>query len=64
MRSDEGRRARDLFARWCRDAGCVVRLGARGNIFARRAGRNDRLPPVMTGSHLYSQPNGGRLDSA
>lgn len=62
--SDEDRQARDLFVRWCQEAGCLVRVDAVGNIFARRAGRNDKLPPVMTGSHIDSQPNGGRFDGA
>ena len=62
--SDEDRRARDLFVRWCQDAGCVVRVDAVGNIFARRTGRNDALPPVVTGSHIDTQPNGGRFDGA
>jgi len=35
-----------------------------GNIFARRPGRNPDLPPVMTGSHLDTQPTGGRFDGA
>jgi acetylornithine deacetylase/succinyl-diaminopimelate desuccinylase-like protein len=60
--SDEDRVARDLFVRWCRDAGCSIRIDAVGNIFARRPGRNSARAPVMTGSHLDSQPNGGRFD--
>lgn len=62
--SDEDKIARDLFVHWCREAGCRVRVDAVGNIFARRPGRNDALAPVMTGSHLDSQPNGGRFDGA
>ena len=53
---------RDLFVRWAREAGCTVRIDAIGNIFARRAGRNDALPPVMTGSHIDTQPTGGKFD--
>ena len=49
---DDDRRARDLFVRWCGDAGCAVRIDAVGNIFARRPGRDDGRPVVMTGSHL------------
>lgn len=56
------RRARDLFIEWCREAGCGIAVDAMGNIFARRAGRDDSLPPVMTGSHLDTQPTGGRFD--
>ena len=62
--SDEDKVARDLFVRWCKDAGCDVRVDAVGNIFARRPGRNGALPSVMTGSHIDSQPNGGRFDGA
>ena len=62
--SDEDKVARDLFVGWCKDAGCNVRVDAVGNIFARRPGRNSALPPVMTGSHIDSQPNGGRFDGA
>jgi N-carbamoyl-L-amino-acid hydrolase len=54
--------ARDLFVRWAREAGCTVRVDAIGNIFARRAGRDDTLPPVMTGSHIDTQPTGGKFD--
>src|SRR6201997_645505 len=50
--------------RWGEEAGCAVRVGGMGNIFARRAGRNPELPPVMTGSHLDTQPTGGKFDGA
>ncbi len=53
---------RDLFVRWCEEAGCTVRVDAVGNIYARRAGKNDELAPVMTGSHLDTQPTGGKWD--
>ena len=56
--------ARRLFVRWCEAAGCTVQVDAIGNIFARRAGRRSDLPPVMTGSHLDSQPSGGKYDGA
>jgi N-carbamoyl-L-amino-acid hydrolase len=62
--SEEDRAARDLFVRWCREAGCSVTVDAIGNIFARREGRNPDRPPVMTGSHLDSQPTGGKFDGA
>ena len=62
--SDEDRRGRDLFIRWCREAGCTVAIDGIGNIFARRPGRNPELPPVMVGSHLDSQPTGGKFDGA
>jgi N-carbamoyl-L-amino-acid hydrolase len=56
--------ARRLFIRWCEAAGCTVRVDRIGNIFARRPGRNPALPPVMTGSHLDTQPTGGKFDGA
>ncbi len=60
--TDLDRQARDLFVQWCKDAGCNVTVDAVGNIFARRAGRNPSLPPVMTGSHIDTQPTGGKFD--
>lgn len=62
--TEEDRRGRDLFVRWCEEAGCRVRVDAMGNIFARRAGREDTLAPVLSGSHLDSQPTGGKFDGA
>ena len=59
--TDEDREGRDLFVSWCEAAGCTVRVDAMGNIFARRAGRDDNLPPVVTGSHLDTQPTGGQV---
>ncbi|MGY4664829.1 N-carbamoyl-L-amino-acid hydrolase [Pseudomonas chlororaphis] len=60
--TDLDRQARDLFVRWCEEAGCSVSIDGIGNIFARRAGRNPQLPPVMTGSHIDTQPTGGKFD--
>ncbi len=60
--SNLDREGRDLFVRWCREAGCAIRVDRMGNIFARRPGRDDGLPPVMMGSHLDTQPSGGRFD--
>jgi len=62
--TDLDRQGRDLFVRWAREAGCTVRIDSVGNIFARRKGRDDSLAPVMTGSHLDSQPTGGKFDGA
>jgi amidase, hydantoinase/carbamoylase family len=56
------RKARDLFIVWAKEMGCGVRIDAIGNIFARRAGLRDDLPPVMTGSHIDTQPTGGKFD--
>jgi N-carbamoyl-L-amino-acid hydrolase len=60
--TDLDRQARDLFVSWCEQAGCAVSVDAVGNIFARRPGRDPNKPAVMTGSHLDTQPTGGRFD--
>jgi N-carbamoyl-L-amino-acid hydrolase len=56
------RQGRELFVAWAKEIGCSVRVDAIGNIFARRAGLRDDLPPVMTGSHIDTQPTGGKFD--
>ena len=58
------REGRELFARWCREAGLELRVDAIGNMFARRHGIEDGAPAVMMGSHLDTQPNGGKFDGA
>lgn len=60
--TEEDRIGRDLFIEWCKAAGCTIEIDQMGNIFARRAGRNNALPPIMIGSHLDSQPTGGKYD--
>ena len=60
--TDLDKQGRDLFVRWCKEAGCTIRIDKMGNIFARRPGKDDSLPPVMTGSHLDTQPTGGKFD--
>lgn len=60
--TDLDRQSRDLFIEWCRAEGCTIRIDAIGNIFARREGQEPDSPSVMTGSHLDSQPTGGRFD--
>lgn len=62
--SDEDKAGRDTFIRWCEAAGCIVRIDEMGNIFARRAGLDDNLPPILTGSHLDTVPTGGKFDGA
>ena len=62
--TDEDKAARDLFSRWCAEAGCTVTVDRMGNVFARRSGRDDTLAPVVMGSHLDSQPTGGKFDGA
>ena len=60
--SDSDKEMRDQFVAWCEASGCAVTVDAAGSIFARRAGREDDLPPVVIGSHLDSQAAGGRYD--
>ncbi|OZI56196.1 Zn-dependent hydrolase [Bordetella genomosp. 4] len=60
--TDLDRQGRDLVSSWARELGCTVRVDAIGNIFMRRAGLRDDLPPVMTGSHIDTQPTGGKFD--
>lgn len=60
--TDVDKAARDLFVQWCEAAGCAVTVDKMGNIFGRREGKNPDLPPVMTGSHIDSQPTGGKYD--
>lgn len=52
---------RALFRRWCEAAGATVRTDPMGSMFARREGLED-LPPVLIGSHLDTQPTGGKFD--
>lgn len=58
----EYRQARELFARWLSDLGLAVRMDGAGNIIGRREGRDPTAPVVMSGSHLDTQPTGGRFD--
>ena len=60
--SDDDRAMRDLFCGWCREAGAAVEVDELGSIFARAEGREPDLPPVLIGSHLDTQVNGGRFD--
>ncbi len=60
--TDLDRQSRDLFVSWCKEAGLAVSVDGVGSMFARRAGRNDAAPPVVSGSHLDTQPSGGRFD--
>jgi N-carbamoyl-L-amino-acid hydrolase len=62
--TEEDGQARRLFAQWCEEIGCPVRVDAFGNMFARRRGRDSGLAPVLVGSHLDSQPTGGKFDGA
>ena len=60
--SDEDKAARDLFVRWLEELRLEVGIDEMGNIFGRRSGKNNALEPVMSGSHIDSQPKGGRFD--
>ena len=60
--SDLDRQGRELFMQWARDLGCTVRTDAIGNLFARREGADPTLPAVATGSHIDTQPTGGKFD--
>jgi N-carbamoyl-L-amino-acid hydrolase len=60
--TDLDKEARDLFVKWCKEAGCTIKIDKLGNVFARRAGKDNTLAPVVTGSHIDSQPTGGKFD--
>ena len=60
--SDLDKQGRDLVVSWGKQAGMTVTVDKIGNVFMRRAGRNAALPPVMSGSHIDTQPTGGKFD--
>jgi len=60
--TDLDKQGRELFRAWCEQAGCSVKVDEMGNMFAHRAGVEDNLPPVVLGSHLDTQPTGGKFD--
>ncbi|MFC0251154.1 Zn-dependent hydrolase [Massilia consociata] len=60
--TDLDRQGRDLVVRWARDAGMSVTVDQIGNVFMRREGRDPLLPPIVTGSHVDTQPTGGKFD--
>src|SRR5436189_73600 len=60
--SDEDRRVRDWFKAQCEALGCKVAVDTVGNMFALRPGRNNKLTPIAMGSHLDTQPTGGKFD--
>jgi len=60
--TDLDREGRDLFVRWAEEAGCTVTVDRMGNIFARRPGSDPDARPVGAGSHLDTQPTGGKFD--
>ncbi|WP_192180801.1 Zn-dependent hydrolase [Mesorhizobium amorphae] len=60
--TDEDGEGRHLFKRWCEAAGLEMGLDEMGTMFARREGTDPSLPPVYVGSHLDTQPTGGKYD--
>ncbi len=60
--TDEDAVGRKLFERWCVDAGCSMGLDKMGTMFARREGTDPDALPVYVGSHLDTQPTGGKYD--
>lgn len=60
--TDEDSEGRQLFLDWCKVAGCTMGLDQMGNIFARREGTDPEALPVYVGSHLDTQPTGGKYD--
>ena len=62
--TDLDRQSRELFRKWCEAAGLTVTVDEMGNMFARRSGEDNALAPVLMGSHLDTQPTGGKFDGA
>jgi beta-ureidopropionase / N-carbamoyl-L-amino-acid hydrolase len=60
--SDEDKRVRDWFKAECEKLGCVIEVDEVGNMFATRAGKRKDLAPIALGSHLDTQPTGGKFD--
>jgi beta-ureidopropionase / N-carbamoyl-L-amino-acid hydrolase len=60
--SDEDKRVRDWFKAECEKLGCVVEIDEVGNMFATRAGKRNDIAPIALGSHLDTQPTGGKFD--
>jgi len=60
--TDLDRQGRDLVVQWAKDAGLAITVDRIGNVFMRREGTNPSLPPIVTGSHIDTQPTGGKFD--
>ncbi len=60
--SDDDKKVRDWFKKECEALGCTVTVDAVGNMFALKSGRKNSLPPIAMGSHLDTQPTGGKFD--
>ena len=62
--TDLDKESRDLFIKWCKEENLDIKIDQIGNIFARRKGKNNKLPAIVSGSHLDTQPTGGKYDGA
>ncbi|MDX2321075.1 MAG: Zn-dependent hydrolase [Moritella sp.] len=60
--TDLDKQGRELYIKWAEEAGCTVKVDAVGNIMCTRPGEDMSLAPVGTGSHLDTQPTGGKFD--
>ncbi len=60
--TDDDAKGRELFNSWCEKEGLAMGLDTMGNMFARREGTDPNALPVMVGSHLDTQPTGGKYD--
>jgi N-carbamoyl-L-amino-acid hydrolase len=60
--TDLDRQGRDLVVQWAKEAGLAITVDKIGNVFMRREGSNPALPPIVTGSHIDTQPTGGKFD--
>ncbi|MDM0007279.1 Zn-dependent hydrolase [Variovorax sp. J22G73] len=60
--TDLDKQGRDLVVAWGKEAGLSITVDKIGNVFMRREGTNPALPPVVSGSHIDTQPTGGKFD--
>lgn len=60
--TDLDKQGRELYIKWAEEAGCTTKVDEVGNIICTRPGENMDLLPVGTGSHLDTQPSGGKFD--
>ena len=60
--TDEDAEGRRLFQKWCEDAGLTMGVDQMGTMFMRREGTDPDALPVYVGSHLDTQPTGGKYD--
>ncbi len=60
--TDLDQQGRDLVVGWGKAAGLAITIDQIGNVFMRRDGRDNTLPPIVSGSHIDTQPTGGKFD--